>query len=96
MYSPSLVEKLAFVLMKAMGLLLVGGNKKTMRRPSASSGDISRREVWISFLVMVFPRKRQNSENSLSLGERVAHTNKNFWLFLLPDRPITLNKYGYK
>ena len=27
-------------------------------------------------LVMVFPRKRQNSENSLRLGERVAQTNK--------------------
>jgi hypothetical protein len=32
MYSPSWVEKLVFVLMKAMGLLSVGGNPKTMRR----------------------------------------------------------------
>jgi hypothetical protein len=26
----------------------------------------------------------------------VGHTNKNFWLFLMPDRPIILNKYSYK
>jgi hypothetical protein len=30
-------------------------------------------------LVMVFPCKRQNSENSLRLGKHVAHTNKSFW-----------------
>ena len=30
-------------------------------------------------LVMVFPRKEKNSENSLHLGKCVAHANKNFW-----------------
>ena len=30
-------------------------------------------------LVMLFPRKEKNSKNSLRLGKRVAHTNKNFW-----------------
>ena len=30
-------------------------------------------------LVMVFPRKEKNSENSLHLGKHVAHANKNFW-----------------
>ncbi len=33
-------------------------------------------------LVMVFPRKRQNSENSLCLGKHVVHTNKSFWSLL--------------
>jgi hypothetical protein len=42
-------------------------------------------------LVMVFPRKEKNSENSLYLGKRVAHTNMNFWQFIWPDTPITLN-----
>ena len=34
-------------------------------------------------LVMVFPRKRLNSENSLCLGERVAQTNKTISCLLL-------------
>jgi len=30
-------------------------------------------------LVVVFPHKEKNSENSLHLGKRVARANKNFW-----------------
>ncbi len=30
-------------------------------------------------LVMLFPHKEKNSKNSLPLGKRVAHANKNFW-----------------
>ncbi len=40
---------------------------------------------------MVFPRKDRILRILSVRKKLVVHTNENFWLFLLPDRPITLD-----
>ncbi len=86
------LKKLAFVLTKAMGLLSVGSNPK-------NNGEIALlllEMFWggkcgSHFLVMVFPCKDRILRILSVRKKRVVHTNENFLLFLLPDRPINLN-----
>ena len=66
---------------KAVRLSLVGSNPKNNESPLPLEGF---RGGWMDLiLVMVLPRKYKNSYNSLRLGKRVAHANKNFWSLYL-------------
>ena len=62
-----------------MGLSSVGGNPKNNEEIPASSREVSKEDEWISFLSWCSRAKKRNSKNSLHLGKRVAHANKNFW-----------------
>ena len=91
------VKKLAFVLTKAMGLSSVGSNPKNNKEIALLPLEMFRGgKCGSHFLVMVFPRK-DRILRILSVRKKcVVHTNENFWLILLQDRPITLDKYSYK
>jgi hypothetical protein len=66
MYSPSWVEKISLCIDKGNGIV-VGRqqSKKQWGDCVASSGDVLRRQVWISFFGHGVPMQRQDSENSL-------------------------------
>ncbi len=74
------VKKISLDIDKGNGIV-VGRrqSKKTMRRSLCfllRGFEEGRMDL---ILVIVFPRERQNSENSLCLGKCVAHTNKSCW-----------------
>ena len=61
------------------GVIVVGRwQSKTMRR-SLLPLEVLKEDEWILFWSWCSRAKKRNSKNSLRLGKRVAHANKNFW-----------------